>query len=97
MDSDMKGALTAFAAGGFTLAQTRHALLCHFLGRRTPSDALLLADYVEDVALRVRDGTLNLDDAVSDLIMVRASEDDRRNSLAACRIQRQSMCHAATA
>ncbi len=96
MDSDMADTLTAFARGGTTLAQVRQTLLRHFLGRRTPSDTLPLADYIEDIALRVRDGSISIDDAVRDLIAVRVSEDDRRNSRSACRKWQQT-CQTAVA
>ena len=97
MDIDMADTLTAFARGSLTLIQVRQTLLRHFLGRRTPSDTLLLADYIEDVALRVRDGSICTDDAVRDLIAVRASEDDRRNSRSACQKWRHINCQSAMA
>ncbi len=95
MDADMSAALLAFSIGKSNLVQVRQVLLRHFPGRRTPSDTLLLSDYLDDLALRVRDGSLEINQAVADLIEVRASEDARRNSLSNCRLSRPVACHAA--
>ena len=55
-------------------AAEKAALLKGFPGPRAPHEALLLADFVEDVALSVRAGRACVAEAVSDLVHVRAAE-----------------------
>jgi hypothetical protein len=70
---DFETALRLFLAGHTSIVETKAALLKGFPGPRAPHKALLLADFVEDVALSVRRGFCGIDQAVCDLMEVRAS------------------------
>ena len=71
MESAIATTIRAYVRGELDLVATKAALLRHYPGFRKPHEALLLADYVEEVAICARDGTLAIDDAVGDLVAVR--------------------------
>jgi hypothetical protein len=71
---EFETALRLFLAGHTSIVETKAALLKGFPGPRAPHEALLLADFVEDVALSVRAGRAGVAEAVSDLVHVRAAE-----------------------
>jgi hypothetical protein len=71
---EFETALRLFLAGHTSIVETKAALLKGFPGPRAPHEALLLADFVEDVALSVRAGRAGVAEAVSDLVQVRGME-----------------------
>lgn len=71
---EFETALRLFLAGHTSIVEVKAQILRGFPGHRSPHEALLLADFVEDVALSVRNGQAGVAEAVSDLVQVRATE-----------------------
>lgn len=66
--------LRLFKAGHMSIIDVKAQLLKEFTGPRSQHDAMLLADFVEDVAFNVRSGRVSVPDAVNDLVDIWAAE-----------------------
>lgn len=71
---EFEAALRRFKAGHTSIVEVKAQILKGFPGVRSPHAALLLADFVEDLALNVRSGQAGVAEAVGDLVQVRAAE-----------------------
>jgi len=61
-------ALRRFQSGETSIAEAKAEILKAFPSRRSPAEALLLADFIEETALNLRQGRASIAQASDDLI-----------------------------
>ncbi len=61
MMNEIVSALRRFQTGDTSITEAKAEILKVFPGWRSPADALLLADFVEETALNLRQGRTTID------------------------------------
>ena len=65
---EIVSALRRFQTGDTSITEAKAEILRAFPGCRSPAEALLLADFVEETALNLRQGRATITQASADLI-----------------------------
>jgi len=74
MDERIEDTIRRFIEGALSLADAKMLILAEFPGCRKQHQALLLADYVEDLLYKVRGDRMSASAAARDLAEVRMLE-----------------------